>query len=106
MIPGGMIERFRIIDGGKRKSVKRKSRQPFAAVPEKWEHYKCGKCTDELGFPFTQLHEVRIGTVVTSARGTAGKVLDGQIWLACPRCHQLRFQVRKRRKSPEDRHRP
>lgn len=90
------LSRFRVIAGGmdKLKVCRRSTAISRNGLAEIWEHYKCGECSDELGFPFSQLHEVRTGAIVTSARGSAGKVISGQTWLACPRCHQLRFQLR------------
>lgn len=87
-----MITRLRVIAGGNA-SIKNPSRRTRIGRAERWEHYKCGECSDELGFPFNQLHDVKVGTFVTSSRGSAGEVIGGQQWLACPRCHQLRFQL-------------
>ncbi|MBY0559856.1 hypothetical protein [Hyphomicrobium sp.] len=95
------VDRFRVIRGGE-PTPKLHAVNIKTGRTEQWESYRCHPCSDDLGFSFTQLHEVRIGAFVTTARGEAGKLTGGQHWLACPRCFRLVFMLRDASPANED----
>ncbi|RIA47319.1 hypothetical protein [Dichotomicrobium thermohalophilum] len=78
--------RFQVVDGDKPspKYRSRKTGEPVHVRP-----YKCGHCSEQLGYSFTALIQVRLDAVEEN-----DKLRGGALWWACARCLHAKYRIR------------